>query len=200
MLKRKIRNLAIAGATIVSAMVLATGAATGASAAAIPAASAGRVSLSAHTVRAAHATPDVSGFLIFNYDNLCLGISGARDRAPAVQWKCEPKAANQLWHLGSFNRAGWVQIVNGDDQCLGVAGESQQLGAQIYGWTCNGHPDQYWLPVLTDTYWGDYVVFVNYHSGLDLSIDGCNAVGGAAVNQWGWVDRTCQLWNWPHVV
>lgn len=204
MLKRKIRNLAIAGATVVSLAVPTTLAATGASATTMSATDAGHLSVPANTARSPVRALNITGFEINNYDNLCLGIQGGREDAPAVQWTCQfPAPANQLWHWGSSNGAGWLQIRNGSNQCLGVAGESKQLGALVYAWTCNGHPDQYWLGGLVNdpgSLPGSYVVFQNYNSRLYLSVDGCNATRGALINQWGFVNRTCQFWSWPHVL
>ena len=163
MLKRRIRNLAVAAITIALAAGLSTLAAT-----------------------AAYAS---DSFPVHNHDGLCLGITGGEDDAPAVQWTCNG-SANQTWHWGSSNAAGYTQLINGDGECLGVAGESTSEGARIYGWTCNGHPDQYWAVSPYD----GYDIFHDYHSGLVLGVAGGSTAVGAAVVQWASTLALNQLW------
>jgi hypothetical protein len=120
-------------------------------------------------------------FVLFNLNSfLCLGISGGNDDAPAVQWNCE-KVANQEWHYGlEYGNSGYYRLVNGDNECLGVAGSSKSQGARVVGWTCNGHLDQYWQGVGIS----DGTVFYNYNSGLALGVSGNSKAVGAAVVQW----------------
>lgn len=170
MLKRKIRNLAVTGITIVSATLLTVLGATGASATVTVAASPGHAAAPAGAVTpASHVSvpfrasasnrPEIAADAalgqIVNYNSnvvgipLCLGISGNNINAPAVQWDCDADA--QRWYTGATNSAGYYQIywvtANGTKQCLGVAGGSTSPNAQVVGWNCLGtsHPDQYWL-------------------------------------------------------
>jgi len=126
-------------------------------------------------------------FFIVNYNSgLCLGISGGADDAPAVQWNCE-SVANQEWHVGAeLGSTGYYQFVNGDGQCLGIAGSSTSEGARAYGWTCNGHHDQYW-------YATGGVAF-NYNSGDVLGVAGGSTAVGAAVVQWPFTGAANQYW------
>jgi hypothetical protein len=130
-------------------------------------------------------------------EKLCLGISGGKDDAPAVQWDCND-SANQTWHWGDeLGDTGYYQLVNGDDQCLGVAGGSDTEGADVVGWTClgSGHPDQYWT--LDDASEADnfYPIF-NYHSGYVLGVAGNSYEVGASVVQWHFQDEpNNQYWE-----
>lgn len=133
-------------------------------------------------------------FLI-NHDGLCLGIRDGRDDAPAIQWPCET-SANQLWKFGTCIN-GACQLVNEDNQCLGVSGESTMEGAQVVGWTCNGHPDQYWEEATV----GDYSAFVNEHStmadgkSMVLGVLGGTTNQGQPIVQWPYVaGAPNQLW------
>jgi hypothetical protein len=155
-LKRTVRNLAVTGITIVSATMLTALSAIGASA----------------TTTAA-AVPN--GFEIVNHDGLCLtaGVD-----APAVQANCT-FAPNQTWRQVSVS--GGVELRNGRNQCLAIAGSSKSRGARVYGWRCKGTPDQHWT----------WDVFVNYglyienlHSHLFLGVAGGSTRPGAAVVQW----------------
>jgi hypothetical protein len=74
--------------------------------------------------------------------------------------------------------------------CLGVAGESTSYEAQVVAWTCNGHPDQYWYPAQD----GDYLAFLDYNSGLVLTVDHGSTTNGAGIVQWGWRGYDNQLW------
>ncbi len=73
---------------------------------------------------------------------LCLGIAGNHN---AGQWGCTGHS-DQTWHAGQTNADGYSQLINGNGQCLGVAGANIYDGAQLVGTTCLGtaHPDQYW--------------------------------------------------------
>jgi hypothetical protein len=126
----------------------------------------------------------------------CLGITGGEDDAPAVQWTCNA-AANQGWKTGSCNSAGWCQIVNGDGECLGIAGGSASEGAQVVGWTClgTGHPDQYWGGIPINANW-DFA-FENYHSRMVLGVAGGSTAQGAAVVQWPFTNAPNQWWYCP---
>jgi hypothetical protein len=186
--KRNIRDLTVAGATMVSATVLIALASGGPSATAMPVPAAGHVGAAARA-----ANPP--GKFLMNGDGLCLGIQGGRDLAPAVQWKCE-STYNQLWYPGLMNGAGAVEIKNEDNQCLGVEDGDANEGEIVYGWTCiTSHPDQYWYVIVSD---GAETIENYKNRNLYLSVDGCNNTGGDFINVWGWAGRTCQLWAWPY--
>jgi Ricin-type beta-trefoil lectin domain-like len=127
-------------------------------------------------------------FEVVNYHSgMCLGITGGEDDAPAVQWPCNG-AANQAWHWGSEDGStGHYQLINGDGECLGVAGASTKEGADVVGWTClgTGHPDQYWQGNSTLLVCGgDYLPYFDLHSGQVLGVAGNSTSKGASVVQW----------------
>jgi hypothetical protein len=117
----------------------------------------------------------------------CLGITGGHDYAPAVLWKCNA-SANQTWHWGHQGGAvNFYQLVNGDNQCLGVQAASKKQGARIYAWRCLGasHPDQYWTIDSMNCY-TPFCPLVDLHSGYYLSVAGGTHVAsnGAHIVQW----------------
>jgi hypothetical protein len=136
--------------------------------------------------------PGGGGYLLQNGNsNLCLGILDGADDAPAVQWPCVANAANQQWQVGSeLGATGYYQLINGDNQCLGIYAGSTTQGARAYGWTCVPNaPNQYWYawsfdcedPYTTAT------VFYNYGSGMVLGVLDNSTAQGAAVVQWPYV-------------
>lgn len=187
MLRKRTRNLAAAVTMSVSAAMLT------AVAMSVPAATAATVSghVAASGSRSVHSAPAGSTAgdptWIVNYNSgLCLGISGGEDDAPAVQWTCGA-VSNQEWHQGAeLGSTGYYQQINGDNECLGVAGESLSEGARVYGWTCNGHPDQYWA------HDGDQ--FIDWNSSLLLGVAGGSTAVGAAVVQWPYTGALNQFW------
>jgi Ricin-type beta-trefoil lectin domain len=143
---------------------------------------AARESISAiHGRRAGTAT----AFTIHNLNSgLCLGISGGRDNAPAVQWNCNGHP-DQIWQAGSaYGNTGFSQLINGNGQCLGVAGGSTAAGAHVVSWTCNtAHQDQYWRQD-NFTCAGGYFPILNLSSNLVLGVSGNSFSAGAAVVIW----------------
>jgi hypothetical protein len=139
------------------------------------------------------AVPDVNtsaSFQIFNWNSgLCLGIYQGHHDAPALQWGCNGNP-DQSWHWGNpdFPGSAWYQLVNGDGQCLGVAGGSLSEGARVVGWDCLGpnHPDQYWTPDGNQTgLCGAYSYLDNGNStGYVLGVGGNSTAWGAPVVQW----------------
>jgi hypothetical protein len=167
----------------------------GMAAATAPAAAAATASGQAHAsqILTASSVPLQSGtasdpfFVVNDNSGLCLGISGGRSDAPAVQWNCEA-VANQEWHWGSeLGSTGYFQLINGDGQCLGIGGGSTRAGAPAYGWTCNGHHDQYWF--------ASGGVATDYNSQLVLGVAGGSTAVGAAVVQWPYTGAANQFWT-----
>lgn len=112
-------------------------------------------------------------------------------------WRCE-KTANQEWHWGQPNAYGWRPLINGDNECLAIAGGSQKEGARVYGWRCKGTTDQYW------SYGGD--LFLDFNPpAWALSVAGRSTSQGAAVIMWGdgegpGVPSPDQYWTIPPVL
>lgn len=191
MLKHAIRRFTVAAAALVSAAAL--------SALAPSASTAMASTRPAHTSPGRHVAVPASGdysFLI-NHDGKCLGIRDGRDDAPAIQWPCET-SKNQLWKFGTCITGFGCQLVNEDNQCLGVSGESTMKGIQVVGWTCNGHPDQYWEAGAV----GDYSVIINEHStmadqqSMVLGVLGGTTNQGQPIVQWPYVaGAPNQLWS-----
>jgi hypothetical protein len=113
-----------------------------------------------------------------------------------VQWTCN-NSANQTWRRGAeYGNSGYYQVVNGDNQCLGIRGGSTAAGAQVVGWNClPGHWDQYWsVPGLTCN--GSYPI-VNLKSAEVADVSGNSKSNGADVIEWSY-QKTCnnQFWAW----
>jgi hypothetical protein len=97
-----------------------------------------------------------TGFELYNLNShLCLGINKGADDSPAILWDCNGKP-NQNWSGPTQCEGDYCQLVNGQPQCLGVAGGALENGSgtlylnqgtDVVGWQCySSHPDQYWLP------------------------------------------------------
>jgi hypothetical protein len=144
------------------------------------------------------------GFLYDAVGGACLGITGGNDDAPAELWNCLSGHKDQQWHVGSAYGDGYHQIVNGDGECLGVAGGSHAAGAQVVGWNCLGtsHGDQYWsISVSSCDGFGDFSL-VNLATDTSLGVPyvlgtkgGVTTPGTPAV-QWPWQNDTCNNQNW----
>jgi hypothetical protein len=186
MLIRKTGNLAVAGITTIAAVLLTALGATSASATATADANSGPAHMAGYDVPAATST---ATFKIRQYDGLCLDISGEKADSPAVQFVCNAPDPDRTWHWGNANAAGFRQLKDAGEQCLGVAGGSTKYEAQVVAWSCNGHPDQYWYPIASDL--GG---LQNYHSNLFLTVDHGSTKNGAGIVQWGWRGYTNQLW------
>jgi hypothetical protein len=117
---------------------------------------------------------------------LCLGIKGGGDNAPAIQWNCVTHR-DQLWRTGGKTGGSYFQIINEDNECLGILGGSTREGARVYGWKCLGtsHRDQYWQ-IESGTCGGvkGFLMFRNYKSGYVMGVLGNSRAAGAAVVQW----------------
>lgn len=195
MLKKKTVNLTIM-ATLLTAL-----AAVGVAAA--PAGAATTAPHASHPIATRNAPrigPDTALGFIVNYNSgRCLGITGGKHEAPAVQFTCLSGHPDQQWHTGAVNSAGYYQIVNGDGQCLGVQGGSTGQGARVYGWNCLGpsHPDQYWRydgNITCGTY---YSPIINYASGRVVGVVGNSTANGAAVVIWSY-QGVCNNQFWGH--
>jgi hypothetical protein len=159
------------------------------------------------SVTAIHVSADnADPFNFYNYNSqaadrtLCLGISGGKDDAPAVQWTCNGHP-DQIWHLGlEWFNSPYYQLINNDHQCLGVADGSIAQGARVVGWTCQtGAPNQYWAAGSTSC--GSYHPYYNLGAVLDganmvLGVSGNSLQAGASVVIWGFQARcNNQFWE-----
>jgi hypothetical protein len=186
MLTRKISNLAAAGIAITATALLSALSATGASATT----TADTKSTLAHV--AGYDVPAVTStatFKIRQDDGLCLDVSGEKHDSPTVQFVCNAPDPDQTWHWGSANAAGFRQLKDAAEQCLGVAGKSKASEAQIVAWTCNGSPDQYWGPLASDL--GG---LQNYNSNMFLTVNNDSIKNGAGIVQTRWQGLTSQIW------
>jgi hypothetical protein len=194
---RRVRLLAIASILGLSG---ALGLAVAAPAGAATTARHASPSIPTSTRNAPQITPDTPLGSLVNYNSrLCLGITGGQHNAAAVQWNCLTGHPDQQWHTGAANSAGYYQIVNGDGQCLGVAGGSTAQGAQVVGWNCLGpsHPDQYWLYDGNITCATFYSPIFNYKSGRVVGVAGNSTAVGAAVVQFHY-QGVCNNQFWAH--
>jgi hypothetical protein len=119
---------------------------------------------------------------------ICLGITGGEKDASALVWTCN-NHADQQWRQGKeYGSTGYHQLVNNDNQCLGVYGGSAAEGAHVVGWDClTGHKDQYWkwdtsrncsYQSLT------YNTLDNLNSGDVLGVEANSSTSGAGVIIW----------------
>jgi len=109
-----------------------------------------------------------ASFPLRNYNNFsrCLGISGGRHDAPAILWDCNGHP-DQQWRFGvsvHYNGLTWYQLINSDNQCLGVLGSSISQGAKVVGWDCTGNTDQYWWEDTHFTICGGFHPFFNLNA------------------------------------
>jgi hypothetical protein len=145
------------------------------------------------TTATASAAP--STFDLVNYiSHYCLGISGGN----AVQAPCT-ESADQTWHWGaSYGSSTYEQLVNNNNQCLGIAGSSTTEGVDVVASACSAtRLDQYWWTIY---YGGGYSWFVNYNSGLVIGVLAGSTSPGAVIVQWVWQDSpNNQLWV-PHPI
>jgi ricin-type beta-trefoil lectin protein len=129
---------------------------------------------------AAGSSAAVAGWDIFdNPSSLCVGINA---QSQAGIWKCTGNP-DQTWHWGAGS-GGYNQLINGNGQCLGVAGGSTAVGARLVGWTCNGHPDQYWAEAVPVCNYVWMWAVVNKNSHQVMGVQGGNEENGAPVVQW----------------
>jgi hypothetical protein len=110
----------------------------------------------------------------------CVGASGGY----AVLESCSADVENEVWDVrSSFTVSGttWYQYVNGNGDCLGIAGASTAEDARLTVMADCGsrsaNPDQYWsLPSLSP---GQLVT--NYHSPYVMGVKGASKAAGAEI-------------------
>src|SRR5215469_12098266 len=188
-----VRSRLVAGASVV---VMAGGVLAGAADAAP-----GSARLLAHVPAGATAN---TFELVNEHSHLCLGISGGLDNAPAVQFACNGHP-DQQWRWGSGNHSDgdYVQLINNDNECLGVAGGSTATDARVVGWQCLGsnHTDQYWFADSTDAAMdcyplgGGVMFLVNFHSDDAVGVLGNSTASDASVVQWS-LQQQCICLAW----
>lgn len=68
----------------------------------------------------------------FNAQVWCIGTQNHQDDTQAILQYCDTGPGDTLWHVGSENPAhrGYYQIINANNQCLGVTGGSTAQGAE----------------------------------------------------------------------
>lgn len=190
----------IAGAIVVFLpLVLMTAAANASSARTGRAATASATTASARGTVRAVSTDAVVSFQIVNYKSgRCLGISGGEDDAPAVLWNCNG-SANQSWHwdISVVYFGEYARLVNGDGECLGVAGGSVSEGADIYAWSCSTDLpyNQFWATQYTDV---DGTLWLgNLGSNMVVGVAGGSTANGAQLVQWDGLAHPDQYWRLP---
>jgi hypothetical protein len=159
-----------------------------------------RTTILASSTDAASIGPGYSFGPIYNAGTgWCLGITGGDDDAPAIQWNCNGDK-DQQWHVGQANSAfpSYYQIVNDDNQCLGISGGKTTEDTQAVGWTCLGssHMDQYWYIDLASCDGISDFSLWNLGSEYVLGVQGGSITEGAPVVQFAWQSNTCNNQNW----
>jgi hypothetical protein len=130
-------------------------------------ATAGLLALSLASVVAAspaNATPGYWGF--YSVHTLDCISSGGVHNGVVTQYPCNG-SSNQTWHYGAEHGSGqgaYIQIINGDGQCIGVAGGSTSSGANIQMGNCSGNDIYYWEVCACDPSTALDFYFLNQHS------------------------------------
>jgi len=116
------------------------------------------------------------------HSNLCVGVSGGY----AVLENCYADTQDELWNLRStftdILGVTWYQYVNGNGQCLGIAGASTAEDARVVArdhecGTISTNPDQFWSnPDSVDG--GD---MYNFDTQWVLGVQGASTAPGAAI-------------------
>jgi hypothetical protein len=141
--------------------------------------------VSVNTAQAATFPPNAIGNW---HSGRCLGIS---TNGLAGIWNCTTNP-DQTWHWGGSldPEVTWFrQLINGNNQCLGVQGGSTAVGARVVAWACDGKPNQYWGP---DSVTGE-AVLKNLNDGY-LGVGGVRVSNGAPVVQWSFTGNPDQYW------
>ena len=131
-------------------------------------------------------------FNIYNYNAFgkCIGIA----HGTAGDFYCTTNP-DQTWHWGAANSTGWKELVNGNGQCLAVAGGSTSAGASIIGYSCIKTADQYWALGSGFTQLFNYKgTFDTNGTGWVVGVAGGSTSNGQRLVLW-WEDGTDnQLW------
>jgi hypothetical protein len=86
-----------------------------------------------------------------------------------------------------------VRFINLNSQkCLGVESGSQNNGARVLQWTCNGEYDQLWRVRYTNA---PIAEVINYNSGRCLAIASGSLANGGLALQWTCNNKSDQRWD-----
>jgi hypothetical protein len=95
----------------------------------------------------------------------CLSSGGVHNGYAKV-YTCNG-SSNQHWHYADAHGA-YVEIINGDGQCLGVGGGSTSAGAHVILWNCNGGDSQHWA--VENNFPSNVIDFLNQHSQMVIEL------------------------------
>jgi hypothetical protein len=129
-------------------------------------------------------SPTASYSVVGAASNKCLQyVAGAPEGARAEIRTCDG-SKGQLFSLRAVP-GGYVELVSaqGTNECLDVPAFSQEDGAPVQQWTCNGGANQQWIVADAGP---DAIRLVARHSGKVLAINGENTGDGSLLGQWGW--------------
>ncbi|MEV4013033.1 RICIN domain-containing protein [Nonomuraea angiospora] len=80
------------------------------------------------------------GYLIYNrHSGQCLNVAGADTRAGArvIQWPCNSKHQNSLWHWKRNDYGKGQRLANSNsNMCMNVGSNSTANGAWLTQWNC----------------------------------------------------------------
>jgi Ricin-type beta-trefoil lectin domain-like len=120
----------------------------------------------------------------------CLEVAGGNaDGATVTQRTCSI-GLNQRWRLDQQLDGTYTLTAMHSGKCLDVSGASQDIGAQVYQWSCNGQANQKWRLVPA----GSFTVTAR-HSGKCLDVPGSQTNDGARVEQQACNGATNQQWR-----
>jgi len=129
-------------------------------------------------------SPTASYSVVGAASNKCLQyVAGAPEGARAEIRACDG-SKGQLFNLRAVP-GGYVELVSaqGTNECLDVPAFSQDDGAPVQQWTCNGGANQQWIVADAGP---DAIRLVARHSGKVLAINGENTGDGSLLGQWAW--------------
>jgi hypothetical protein len=127
-------------------------------------------------------SPTASYSVVGVASNKCLQyVAGAPEGARAEIRACDG-SKGQLFTLRAVP-GGYVELVSaqGTNECLDVPAFSQDDGAPVQQWTCNGGANQQWIVADAGP---DAIRLVARHSGKVLAINGENTGDGSLLGQW----------------
>ncbi len=129
-------------------------------------------------------SPTASYSVVGVASNKCLQyVAGTPEGARAEIRTCNGSKA-QLFNLRPVS-GGYYEIVSaqGTNECLDVPAFSQEDGAPVQQWTCNGGANQQWIVADAGP---DAIRLVAQHSGKVLAVNGENTGDGSLLGQWAW--------------
>lgn len=134
---------------------------------------------------------------LFDYNSFrCIGIAAGQPYA--AQWDCTANH-DQVWHSGLTVASNWVQVINGNNQCLGTAGGNTTRGTRITAFSCAGDPNnQFWSFVpapVSGTYYLENFAAALAGRNYVVGVEGGSTANGAKLVLWDMLTHPDQYWG-----